>query len=192
MRPLVWVMKGKRISKQQVGLSILILILLLGWGINYLSSLQGDLGLVGRGNDIVILITGEVKSPGVYVFEGQPSLKELISRAGGLVRERRSRQWPKLPLSQGTSVQITSENGYMKVLPGCIPAAYRVTLRIPISINTASQEELDAIPDIGSSLAEKIIKYRSLYGPFDTVEEIKSVPGIGKLRYLKIKPYIGT
>ena len=192
MRPLVWVMKGKGISKQQIGLSILILILLLGWGLNYLSSLQGDLGFVGRGNDIFILITGEVKNPGVYVFEGQPSLKELISKAGGMARERQSRKWPKLPLSQGTSVQINSENGYIKVSTGSIPAAYKVTLRIPISINTASKEELDAIPDIGPSLAEKVINYRSLYGPFKTAEEIRGVPGVGELRYLKIRPYIGT
>jgi competence protein ComEA len=59
-------------------------------------------------------------------------------------------------------------------------------------LNTATQEELETIPNIGPSLAKKIINYRSLYGPFETVEEIKSVRGMGKLRYLKIEPYIGT
>ncbi len=192
MRPLVWVMKGKRIRSQQMGLSILILILLLGWAANYLSSLQGDLDLVEGGNDIFIMITGEVKDPGVYVFEEQPSLRELISRAGELIREQQSRQWPKLHLTQGTSVQISSENGYIKVSTGSIPAAYKVTLKIPISINTASQEGLEAIPGVGPSLAEKIINYRSLYGPFKTTEEIRGVTGMGKQRYLKIRPYIGT
>jgi len=185
-------MKGKRIRSQQMGLSILILILLLGWAANYLSSLQGDLGLVEGGNDIFIMITGEVKDPGVYVFEGQSSLKGLISRAGRLIREQQSRQWPKLALTQGTSVQISSENGYIKVSTGSIPAAYKVTLKIPISINTASQEGLEAIPGVGPSLAEKIINYRSLYGPFKTAEEIRGVTGMGKQRYLKIRPYIGT
>ena len=192
MRHLVWVTKGERIRSQQMGLSILILILLLGWAANYRSSLQGDLGLVEGGNGVFIMITGEVKDPGVYVFEGQPSLKELISRAGRLIREQQSRQWPKLHLTQGTSVQISSENGYIKVSTGSIPAAYKVTLKIPISINTASQEGLEAIPGVGPSLAEKIINYRSLYGPFKTTEEIRGVTGMGKQRYLKIRPYIGT
>jgi competence protein ComEA len=192
MRHLVWVTKEKRIRSQQMGLSILILILLLGWAANYRSSLQGDLGLVEGGNGVFIMITGEVKDPGVYVFEGQPSLKELISRAGRLIREQQSRQWPKLHLTQGTSVQISSENGYIKASTGSIPAAYKVTLKIPISINTASQEGLEAIPGVGPSLAEKIINYRSLYGPFKTAAEIRGVTGMGKQRYLKIRPYIGT
>jgi competence protein ComEA len=186
-------MKKKRISSQQIGLSILILILLLGWGLNFLFSLQGNLGPIRRKNEIFTLITGEVKNPGVYVFGREPSLKGLIAKAGGLKAKLIGRKWDRyLYLTQGTSVQISSENGYMKVSTDSIPAAYKVTLNIPISINTAAQEELETIPDIGPSLAKKIINYRSLYGPFDTVEEIKSVSGIGKRRYLKIKPYIGT
>jgi len=190
MMHLVWVMK--RISRQQTGLSILVLILLLGWGTNYLSSLQGDLGFIGRGNDIFILVTGEVRNPGVYAFDREPSLEESISRAGGLIRELRSKTWPELPLTQGISVQISSENGHTEISSGSIPAAYKVTLKIPISINTASREELDAVPGIGPSLARKIIGYRSLYGPFESTEQIMGVPGMGKLRYQKIRPYIGT
>jgi competence protein ComEA len=186
-------MKNKRISSQQMGLSILIFLLLLGWAINFLSSLQGDLGPIGKGNEIFTLITGEVKNPGVYVFDREPSLEELIVRAGDLVRLRWRGKGDKYPyLTQGTSVHIGSENGYIKVSPGSIPAAYKVTLKVPISLNTATQEELETIPDIGPSLAKKIITYRSLYGPFETVEEIKSVPGMGELRYLRIEPYIGT
>jgi competence protein ComEA len=175
-----------------MGLSILILILLTGWGINYLYSLQRDVGLMRNGGDIFTLITGIVKNPGVYVFDREPSLKELIVRAGGLKAKLMSKKCDtNLSITQGTSIQISSENGYVKVSTGSIPAAYKVTLKIPISINTADQEELDAIPDIGPTLAQNIINYRSLYGPFKTVEEVKSIPGMGKLRYLKIKSYIG-
>jgi len=71
-----------------------------------------------------------------------------------------------------------------------MPTAYKITLKIPISINTACLKELDTIPGIGPMLAKKIVNYRSLYGPFKTVEEIKNVSGMRKLRYLKIKPYI--
>jgi competence protein ComEA len=174
-----------------MGLSILILILLTGWGINYLFSLQGDLGSTRRGDDIFILITGVVKNPGVYVFDKKPSLKELLSRAGGLKEKLVNRKWDKYPyFTHGTNIQISSENGYTNVSTESIPAAYKVTLKIPISVNTASHEELDTIPNIGPALAKKIINYRSLCGPFKTVEELKSVPGMGKIRYFKIKPYI--
>ena len=175
-----------------MGISILILILLLGWGINYLSSLQGDLGSTRKENDIFILITGEIKNPGIYVFDSEPSLKELIIKAGGLNARLIDKKWVKYPyFTQGTSIQISSENGHINVSTGSMPATYKITLKIPISVNTAGHEELDAIPYIGPTLSKRIINYRSLYGPFNTVEEVKNVPGIGKLRYLKIKPYIG-
>ena len=176
-----------------MGLFIFILLLLLGWGINLVSSLQGDLGPIRKGNEIFILITGEVKNPGVYVSDREPCLKELIVRAGGPVHlPWRGKADKYLYLTQGTSVHISSENGYMEVSTGSIAAAYKVTLKVPISLNTATQEELETIPDIGTSLAKKIINYRSIYGPFEMVEKIKSVRGMGKLRYLKIEPYIGT
>lgn len=192
MSPLVWVMKKKKISNQQIGLFILILILLLEWGINSLYSSQGDFGFIERGNNIFILIAGAVKNPGVYAFDREPSLKELVARAGDLKAKLIGTKWDTYPsVAQGTSVQISSENGYINVSTGPMPAAYKITLKIPISINTASQEELDTIPGIGPILAKKIINYISLYGPFKTVEEIRNVPGVRRLRYLKIKPYIG-
>ena len=94
-------------------------------------------------------------------------------------------------LEQGTTIKISSNNEYIKVLMESMPAPYRVTLKIPISLNTANQEELDAIPNIGPSLAKKIINYRSISGPFKTVDEIKCIPTVGKIRYNKIRPYIG-
>jgi len=193
MKPLVWVMKTKKNSNQHIGLFILILILLLGWVINNLFSTQGDLGSIERGNNIFILVTGVVKNPGVYVFDRGPSLKELMAKAGylkaNLIGVKLCDTYPSV--AQGTSVQISSENGHIHVSTGTMPAAYKITLKIPVSVNTASLEELDTIPGIGPTLAEKIINYRSLYGPFKTVEEIKNVPSMGKLRYLKIEPYIG-
>ena len=186
-------MKTKKNSNQHIGLFILILILFLGWGINSLFSAQGDLGSIERGNNIFILVTGVVKNPGVYVFNREPSLKELMVRAGcpkaKLIGVKLCDTYPSV--AQGTSVQISSENGHIHVSTGTMPAAYKITLKIPISVNTASLEELDTIPGIGPTLAEKIINHRSLYGPFKTVEEIKNVPSMGKLRYLKIEPYIG-
>jgi competence protein ComEA len=192
MRPLIWVMKKETISSQQIGLSILILILLAGWGIKSFFSTTGSHSSNELENEIFIQVGGEVKAPGVYVFDRPPSLKDLVTIAGGLVRCQGSSELDKYPLiAQGTIVQISSNNECLKVLMGSMPAPYKVTLKIPISVNTASQEELDTIPDIGPSLAQKIINYRSIFGPFKTVDEVKCVPTVGKIRYNKIRPYIG-
>lgn len=48
-----------------------------------------------------------------------------------------------------------------------------------LDINMASAEELDTIKGIGKSTAEKIIKYREEHGPFDAIEELANVSGIG-------------
>lgn len=59
-----------------------------------------------------------------------------------------------------------------------------------ININTATIEEMQKIPGIGQSKAEKIIAYRNENGLFKTIEDIKNVSGIGDSIYEKIKDYI--
>ena len=59
-----------------------------------------------------------------------------------------------------------------------------------ISINTATQEELESIPGIGSSKAKAIIKYREEHGNFKTIEEITNVNGIGNNTFEKFKDFI--
>ncbi len=58
-----------------------------------------------------------------------------------------------------------------------------------ININSASKEELESLPSIGSSKADKIIEYRNK-SKFETIEDIKKVDGIGDSLYEKIKDNI--
>jgi competence protein ComEA len=57
-----------------------------------------------------------------------------------------------------------------------------------ININTATKDELVALPGIGPSKAQAILDYRKAHGPFKTVEELKEVKGIGAKRFEKLKP----
>src|SRR5206468_4410168 len=59
-----------------------------------------------------------------------------------------------------------------------------------VNINTATKEELDALPGIGPVKAQAIIDYRAKNGPFKTPEDIMKVPGIKEGEFGKLKGQI--
>jgi competence protein ComEA len=61
---------------------------------------------------------------------------------------------------------------------------------ILININTANQEQLESLPEIGPHLAEEIIAFREANGPFTTVDELINVPGIGTITLEAIRELI--
>jgi len=56
-----------------------------------------------------------------------------------------------------------------------------------VNLNTASKDELVALPGIGPAKAQAILDYRKSHGTFKSVEELKDVKGIGAKRYEKLK-----
>lgn len=59
-----------------------------------------------------------------------------------------------------------------------------------ININTATAEELDTLPDVGPTLAKRIVDYRTENGSFDRIEDIGKVEGIGDGVFAKIRHLI--
>ncbi|HLG59462.1 MAG TPA: helix-hairpin-helix domain-containing protein [Vicinamibacterales bacterium] len=59
-----------------------------------------------------------------------------------------------------------------------------------VNLNTASVEQLETLPGIGKSTAERILEYRQKNGNFKKVEDLMNVRGVGEKSFLKLKPLI--
>lgn len=59
-----------------------------------------------------------------------------------------------------------------------------------MNINTANQNELDDLPGIGPSIAQRIVEYRNENGKFEKIEELQNVKGIGDAKFSEIKDLV--
>jgi len=60
----------------------------------------------------------------------------------------------------------------------------------PINLNTATVAQLETLPGIGKSTAERILEYRQKNGSFKKVEDLMNVRGVGEKSFLKLKPLV--
>src|SRR5271165_47748 len=72
----------------------------------------------------------------------------------------------------------------------CNASATKKPPPAPININTANSEQLQEVPGIGPSTAEKILQMRKSYGAFKSVDDLLSIKGIGKKRLDKMRKYL--
>jgi competence protein ComEA len=61
-----------------------------------------------------------------------------------------------------------------------------------VNLNTATLEQLTALPGIGPKTAQLILEYRTKSGGFKKIEELMNVKGIGEKSFLKIKPLVSA
>lgn len=118
-------------------------------------------------------IKGEVKKPGVYELDLHQTCEDLIKLAGGVTKD----------------ADLGSINQNQDVLDQGVIVIPKKTKKEKISINTASLEELDSLPGIGPSTAQRIIDYRNEH-PFVYIEDIMKIKGIKQKLFYKIKDLI--
>jgi competence protein ComEA len=141
---------------------------------------------------IVVHITGAVPRPGVYALPEGARVQDVISAAGGFLAEanKESINLARV-LEDGEMLDIPYTEGFSPVIPtpvqNIIPSGADTDL---ININTASSFELETLPGIGPTTAQKIIEYRDANGPFLSTEDIINVSGIGPGTYERIKDLI--
>jgi len=129
-------------------------------------------------------VAGPVPHPGVYSFPRPPSLREVWAKAGAVGAPSD----PDKTIASGSRVEVKPEGGYGVA---AMSGAQLLTLGLPIDLNRATAEDLDAIPGLGPALAQRIIDYRKAHGPFKQVEDLQEVSGVGPQNLQKLKPYLG-
>ncbi len=65
-----------------------------------------------------------------------------------------------------------------------------VSPRELLDLNSATAEELESLPGIGATLAQRVIEFRRSVGRFTTVEDLLAVKGIGERKFDRIKPLV--
>lgn len=61
-----------------------------------------------------------------------------------------------------------------------------------VNINTATVQELQLLPRVGPSLAQRVVDFRAANGPFKSAEELMRVKGIGEKSFALLEPYVAV
>jgi len=141
--------------------------------------------------EIVVEVIGEVRIPGVYIFQNPPTSTEAIARAGGLRETARFDATSSSEiLETGTLLTVTKESSHeFKAKIERMAANKLLVFSIPIDVNQVSFEDLCLIPGIGESLAREIIAYRERRRGFRSVEELRNVKGVGEKKYKNLRVF---
>jgi len=143
-------------------------------------------------NIAVIDVKGAVAKPGVYEMPADARVRDVIARAGGLTNEAdaaRVNLAAKVRDEMMIYVPAKGEAAPASETAGMTPEAGTGS-GLQVAVNTATEEELMQIPGIGPAKAKAIIAYRDEHGPFQRVEDLLQVNGIGEKTLEKLKPYL--
>lgn len=143
---------------------------------------------------IVVDVSGEVIKPGVYKLPADARVEDALKAAGGLSQEADQEFVAKSVnlasvLRDGLKIYIpkVGELPVPATVMGVSSDSINSISTGFVSINSASQSELEALPGIGPVTAGKIISSR----PYSSVGELLSRKVVGKSIYEKIKDFVG-
>ncbi len=134
---------------------------------------------------IYVDVKGAVLKPGVYKVSEGTRLFEVIEKAGGL---RHNAYVEHLNLAKQLHDQALVSVPFFSTDNN--QPMYDDQNSSMISLSRASKEQLTTLPNIGPATADNIIAYREEHGPFETIEAILEVRGIGEATLETIKPFI--
>jgi len=140
-----------------------------------------------RATLLVVDVAGAVRRPGLYRLRSGSRIDDAIAAAGGAT-EKAQLDAVNLaaPLADGEQIVVP-----VRAAGGAGAAAASAsggaTPSGPLDLNSATAEQLEALPGIGPVTAQKILDYRQAHGPFHSLAELEGVPGIGPGRLAQLK-----
>jgi len=123
-------------------------------------------------------VVGAVRRPGLYRLKDGSRVADAVIRAGG-----------PTPKAQIELLNLAARiaDGEQIVVPrrgvgGALAAPGGGVATGPVHLNSATLEQLDALPGVGPVTAQKILDYRQQHGAFGSVDELDAIAGIGPAR----------
>jgi competence protein ComEA len=141
------------------------------------------------GGSAFVHVTGAVSRPGVYRLPSWARLDLAVKRAGGPVAGADL---------QGVNLAAKIADGQQVVVPraggggaatgaGSAAAPGGGASGGPVSLNTATPEQLDQLDGVGPATAQKILEWRRQHGGFRSVDDLKQITGIGPKKFEALK-----
>ncbi|MFD3355293.1 helix-hairpin-helix domain-containing protein [Streptomyces fradiae] len=143
---------------------------------------------------VVVDVSGKVRKPGVLRLPSGARVVDAIQAAGGVP--------PGTDTTGLNRARLLVDGEHVLVgvpaaaaPPGALPVAAPQTAggtaaEGPVSLNTATVEQLDTLPGVGPVLARQIVEHRTRQGGFRSVEELRDVRGIGARRFADLQPRV--
>jgi competence protein ComEA len=139
---------------------------------------------------VVVDVVGAVRRPGLYRLEQGSRIADALARAGGATPKAVLAQVNlAAPLADGEQVVVPKRGAANAALPTS-GAAGGASSTAPVQLSTATLEQLDTLPGVGPSTAQKILDYRQKHGAFSSVDELDAVPGIGPKRLDQLRDLV--
>jgi competence protein ComEA len=153
----------------------------------------GATGMAASTAKVVVHVVGAVRRPGLYTLPASGRTADAVERAGGATR-RADLSLINLaaPLADGTQIVVPRKVSAALSGGGAGAGGEGEPSQPtgPVQLNTATLEQLDALPGVGPVTAQKILDYRQQHGAFSSVDELDAIPGIGPKRLADLRELV--
>ncbi len=145
--------------------------------------------------EVIVDVIGRVRTPGVVTLPAGSRVADAVAAAGGLSKGKTTVNLARV-LIDGEQIDVSARAGQSGGLGATTAAGPSAGLGATgaaaglINLNMATATELQELPRVGPVTAEKIIDFRTQYGGFRSVAQLKEVSGVGDVTFAGIEPLV--